>query len=85
LYHTGRSISITVEEKEKDTYSVTIEDNGTGIKDISAAFSIGNRNGQESPLNEHGYGMKHALAAANKSNDSWKVVTKLSDNNYYTE
>lgn len=64
---------------------MTIEDNGTGIKDISAAFSIGNRNGQESPLNEHGYGMKHALAAANKSNDSWKVVTKLSDNNYYTE
>lgn len=53
-----------------------IEDSGTGIRDLDAAFTLGSKAAQESPLNEHGFGMKHALASANPSNDSWKICTR---------
>ncbi len=58
---------------------VIIEDQGSGIKDLNTAFCLGNTEGGESPLNEHGFGMKHALASANPGNDNWAVYTRNSD------
>ena len=33
----------------------------------------------ESPLNEHGFGLKHALASANPDNDSWEIYTRTEE------
>lgn len=55
---------------------VTIEDSGTGIANLSNAFRLGGKESQDSPLNEHGFGMKHALASANPENDDWRVCTR---------
>lgn len=74
-----KQIFIKLEELTTQSYRVSIEDTGLGITDLDAAFSIGNTTGQESSLNEHGFGMKHALAAANQRNDNWKVITRTKD------
>ena len=55
---------------------VKVEDSGTGICDLDSCFKIGSKKAQESPLNEHGFGMKHALAAADKENKLWKIYTR---------
>ncbi len=58
---------------------ITIEDSGTGIKMLDEAFTLGSQAAGESPLNEHGFGLKHALASANPENDSWVVYTRTKD------
>lgn len=55
-------IELTLEEH--DTYvDVMIRDNGTGIGDLDTALTIAARSCAQSPLNEHGMGLKHALAS----------------------
>lgn len=74
------------DEEDEENYHIQIEDTGSGIENLSAAFSLGNYDGQETSLNEHGFGMKNALAAANNTNDAWKVITrntKAKDGDYY--
>ncbi len=72
-----KNICIQLREIEKDgNVEVIIEDTGTGISNLDAAFTLGGRAGAESPLNEHGFGMKHALATANPENNSWAIYTK---------
>lgn len=71
-----KKILIRVEELIGEKYSVEIEDTGSGISNLNAAFSLGNKTAQVSSLNEHGFGMKHALAAANKENNNWSVLTR---------
>lgn len=82
-----KQIFIKLEELGAEKYKITIEDTGLGINNLNSAFSIGDTENQESSLNEHGFGMKHALAAANKSNDNWKVMTRTkehaAENKYY--
>ena len=82
----GKNILISIEELagSNKRYKVKIVDNGSGIKDFQSAFTIGNKSIQETPLNEHGYGMKHALAAANKKNDSWKIYSKTKKDDFYS-
>ena len=66
--------------------SIKIEDSGTGIKDLDKAFTLGSRDAAESPLNEHGFGLKHALASANPDNNSWCISTRTKsdkDSNVY--
>lgn len=58
---------------------VSIEDSGTGIKDLDAAFELGNTSGRETPLNEHGFGLKHALASANPANTNWHIYTRTQE------
>lgn len=58
---------------------IRIEDTGSGILDINSAFTLGDKSSQQSPLNEHGFGLKHALASANPSNDGWHVYTRTRD------
>jgi hypothetical protein len=80
-FHT---ILISIKKIDAKNVEIFIEDTGTGIKNINNAFTLGNKDSQESPLNEHGFGLKHALATANPNNDNWKVFTRtqeLKDNN----
>tara|TARA_B100002052_G_scaffold39222_1_gene31291 strand:- start:1451 stop:3013 length:1563 start_codon:yes stop_codon:yes gene_type:complete len=76
-----KSIYITLEnyEYQNNTVKVSIEDTGTGINDLIHAFFPGRddeKNVQlDSQLNEHGFGLKNALATANIENDSWELST----------
>lgn len=76
-------VIIEVIETEKDIFKIKITDTGTGIENLDSAFSLGNTEGKTSSLNEHGFGMKHALAAANKSNDNWVVMTKKEEEDFF--
>lgn len=74
----NKNINITLRlNNEKDKVEVTIEDNGAGIKDFSDAFSPGKKHRKtDSFLNEHGFGLKNALATANPENDIWEVYSR---------
>lgn len=75
-FHT---ILLSIRKVDDKNVEIFIEDTGTGIKNINNAFTLGNKESQESPLNEHGFGLKHALATANPNNDNWRVYTRTSD------
>lgn len=82
----SKNILITLTEMDSKKVKISIEDTGTGIKDLDAAFTLGCRRGAESPLNEHGFGLKHALASADPSNSCWSISTRTSEdlqNNCY--
>lgn len=69
-----------------DTIHITVEDSGTGIKDLNSAMTLGCTEAKESPLNEHGFGFKHALASANPSNNNWSISTctnEMANSNKY--
>lgn len=59
--------------------TLSMEDSGTGIKKLDEAFTLGSCAAAESPLNEHGFGLKHALASANPKNDSWVIYTRTKE------
>ena len=69
-------IDISTEIGGNDFVDITIEDTGSGILNVNSAFTIGDRHSQQTPLNEHGFGLKHALASANPQNNSWFVYTR---------
>lgn len=75
----NHNINIIFKVVDDNNIIVKIEDTGTGIIDLDNALKIGNKTVQESPLNEHGFGLKHALAAADKTNSSWKIFTRTKD------
>ena len=43
-----------------DAVEITVTDGGSGIADLSSALTIACRDGAQTPLNEHGFGLKHA-------------------------
>ena len=59
-----------------DCATVTISDQLGGMVDSIAAWTVGNQQNQVGPLNEHGYGFKHSIAAANPGNDGWSFWTR---------
>ena len=63
-----RNIRLTLQELEAGRVNVIIEDTGTGVLDLDRAFRLGCTSSGDSPLNEHGFGLKHAMASANPSN-----------------
>ena len=52
-----------------DAVEITVTDGGTGIADLGSALTIACRDGAQTPLNEHGFGLKHALASCDSSPD----------------
>lgn len=75
-----KNIVITLCELQRNgSVKVIIEDSGTGIRDLNVAFTLGGKGAEDSPLNEHGFGLKHALASANPANDSWKIYTRTAE------
>ena len=56
---------------------ITVTDGGTGIADLSSALTIACRDGAQTPLNEHGFGLKHALASCDSSpSQQWSIRTR---------
>ncbi|WP_396129452.1 hypothetical protein [Exiguobacterium mexicanum] len=47
-----------------------------GIASFEPIMRLGDKSVKQSPLNEHGFGLKHALATANPSNDDWRIFTR---------
>lgn len=70
-----RSIIITIKAVDEG-YHIAIEDSGTGIDDFDSVLKLGDLSNKQSPLNEHGFGLKHALATANPENDKWSICTR---------
>ena len=71
-----KNIVVTIKELPGREIFVSIEDSGSGIEDIDSAFSLGNQDAKNSPMNEHGFGFKHALATANPDNNTWTICTR---------
>lgn len=71
----SREVRITIEDFNPCVY-VTVEDGGTGIEDLSNAFTLAGLGAPDTLLNEHGFGLKHALASANPGNNNWIVTTR---------
>lgn len=71
----NRSIVIKI-NPEAEGYRVSIEDGGEGVPNFEPIMRLGDKSVKQSPLNEHGFGLKHALATANPSNDNWRICTR---------
>ncbi len=74
----NRDVQIRLIEREQTVF-VSVEDTGSGIADLDNAFTLGGKADRQGPLNEHGFGMKHALASANPDNDNWAVHTRTAN------
>ena len=60
-----------------DAVEICVVDGGTGIADLGSALTIACRDGAQTPLNEHGFGLKHALASCDSSPDQrWSIRTR---------
>jgi anti-sigma regulatory factor (Ser/Thr protein kinase) len=71
-----RSIQLDVEELAGGEVRVRIEDTGSGIQAITPSMRLGDQTVRETPLNEHGFGFKHALASADPENENWLIHTR---------
>lgn len=69
-------VRIHIEKQDENHVGVQIEDQGTGIEDVESALQLGDKSQTDTALNEHGFGMKHALASGNPDNDDWAVYTR---------
>lgn len=58
---------------------ITVEDGGTGIEDLNNALTLAGQEGRESVWNEHGYGLKHALAYLDANQGKWVVATRTTE------
>ena len=78
-HHIRGHIEITL--TNHGTYvDVSVRDNGTGIENVDAALTIAARSCAESALNEHGMGLKHALASINAGADQhWSIQTRTAE------
>mgnify|MGYP006286364869 CR=1 FL=1 len=74
-----KNIVISIKEEKSNEIFISLEDSGTGIKNLDSAFTLGCQDSKESPMNEHGFGFKHALATANPENNCWLISTRTKD------
>lgn len=83
----SRVILISI-DRNGSSVDISIQDGGTGIEDLGAALTIANGAG-DTVLNEHGFGLKHALASVDASpNQKWTIRTRTKQdaaNNCYRE
>lgn len=74
-----RCVDLRLEDRG-DWVRVTIRDGGTGIQDLDNALTIAGRVGAESPLSEHGMGIKHALASVDAgATQDWSIQTRTAE------
>jgi hypothetical protein len=71
-----RSIQLDVEEVAGGKVRVRIEDTGSGLQALVPSMRLGDQTVRETPLNEHGFGFKHALASADPENKNWMIHTR---------
>ena len=78
--HKRRGRVEIVLEEQGDYVDVMVRDNGTGIENMDAALTIAARSCAESTLNEHGMGLKHALASINAGEDQhWSIQPRTAE------
>ena len=72
------SMTIVVSfENLGDAVEIGVVDGGTGITNLDSALTIACRDGAQTPLNEHGFGLKHALASCDSSpSQQWSIRTR---------
>ena len=58
---------------------ITVEDGGTGIQDLNNALRLAGQARKETPLNEHGFGLKHALAYVEGKGSYWEISTRTQE------
>ena len=73
-----RIVRILVEQQE-NAVDIVVEDGGTGIRNVANAMTLAGVEEQETPLNEHGYGLKHALSYVEGSGSDWEVFTRTAE------
>lgn len=81
IISSGKSVKIVIVSIERTSkgYLLRVEDTGPGIKDLESGLSVGNKSHQTTVYNEHGYGMKHAIAFCDLENGNWVIYTKTED------
>ena len=62
-----------------DTIDITVEDGGTGIRNLANAMTLAGQADRETTLNEHGFGLKHALAYVDAKGSSWEISTRTKE------
>lgn len=74
-------VVVTVDKNRDNNQlvDVSVTDNACGIADLDNAMTFSGRKSIDSPLNEHGMGIKHALASADPDNKSWSIITRRKD------
>ena len=72
------SMTIVVSfENLGDAVEIGVVDGGTGITNLDSALTIACRDGAQTPLHEHGFGLKHALASCDSSpSQQWSIRTR---------
>ena len=78
--HDSRKVRIVLRD-DGCWVNVDVIDTGTGIRDIHTALTPGCCDGAESPLNEHGMGLKQALACFDYGCYSWSIQTRTPEDN----
>lgn len=74
-----RCVDLRLEDRG-DFVEVMVRDGGTGILDLDNALTIAGRVGAESPLSEHGMGIKHALASVDAGpSQDWTIQTRTEE------
>lgn len=69
------AIRIAVRKLDEDV-EIIVEDGGSGIEDLDNAMTLAGMDAQDSPLNEHGYGLKHTFAYIDNNKGSWLLATR---------
>lgn len=62
-----------------DYVDISIYDSGTGISDLGAALTISGRGGAQTPLNEHGCGLKNALSYLCEEVEVWLLESRTKE------
>ena len=62
-----------------DYVDISVYDSGTGISDLGAALTISGRGGAQSPLNEHGCGLKNALSYLCEEVEVWLLESRTKE------
>ena len=62
-----------------DYVDISVCDSGTGISNLGAALTISGCGGAQTPLNEHGCGLKNALSYLSEEAELWLLESRTKE------
>lgn len=79
-------VNIFIDQLDKESFDFYIFDNSCGmnVDELRSALDLGRTPTSESRLNEHGFGMKNAIATLTNGENDWKIWTKKEDAPIYS-